>query len=86
MKTEIRLIELLEEAEGLVNNAYPTLEQIADHLIANGVIIPVRCKDCGFSKYFEESGKRYCRANSGLYRTVLDTDFCSYAERVVEDE
>lgn len=34
-----RLIDLLYEAEGQVNNDYPTVEQIADHLIANGVII-----------------------------------------------
>lgn len=32
-----KLIELLFEAEGLVNNDSPTLEQISDHLIANGV-------------------------------------------------
>lgn len=41
-----KLAELLEEAEGLVNNDRPSLEQIADHLIDNGVTIPVRCKDC----------------------------------------
>lgn len=35
-----RLIDLLYEAEGQVNNDYPTVEQIADHLIANGVIVP----------------------------------------------
>jgi hypothetical protein len=34
-----KLIELLEEAEGLVNNDVPSLEQIADHLIAHGVTI-----------------------------------------------
>ena len=34
-----KLIELLEEAEGLVNNDQPSLEQIADHLIDNGVTI-----------------------------------------------
>lgn len=35
-----RLIELLEEAEGQVNNDVPSLEMIADYLVANGVIIP----------------------------------------------
>jgi hypothetical protein len=34
-----RLIELLYEAEGTVNNDFPTVEQIADHLLANGVVI-----------------------------------------------
>ena len=39
MNTREKLIELLEEAEGLVNNDVPSLEQIADHLIAHGVTI-----------------------------------------------
>ena len=34
-----KLIELLEEAEGLVNNDVPSLEQKADHLIASSVTI-----------------------------------------------
>ena len=41
----------------------------------------VRCKDCLFSRYFEESGTRKCRTMQGLYRTVEDDDFCSYGER-----
>lgn len=41
----------------------------------------VRCKVCRFSKYFEESGTRKCRAQNGMYRTVEDSDFCSYGER-----
>lgn len=35
-----RLIDLLYEAEGQVNNDYPTVEQIANHLIENGVVLP----------------------------------------------
>lgn len=35
-----RLANLLYEAEGQVNNEYPTIEMIADYLIANGVIVP----------------------------------------------
>lgn len=35
-----RLIELLYEAEGQVNNDIPSVEQIADYLLANGVIVP----------------------------------------------
>lgn len=41
----------------------------------------VRCKNCQFSKYFEESGTRKCRTRNGMYRTVEDSDFCSYGER-----
>lgn len=35
-----RLIELLEQAEGLKNNDIPSLEEKADYLLANGVIVP----------------------------------------------
>lgn len=35
-----RLIELLEQVEGQVNNDIPSLESIADYLIANGVTLP----------------------------------------------
>ena len=36
-----KLIELLEDVWSA-----DTWEEIADYLIANGVTIPVRCKDC----------------------------------------
>lgn len=35
-----RLASLISEAEGLVNNDLPTVEQIADYLLANGGIVP----------------------------------------------
>ena len=35
-----RLIELIEQAEGLKNNDFPSVEEIADHLLASGVIVP----------------------------------------------
>lgn len=35
-----KLIDLLYEAEGFVNNELPTIEMVADHLIANGVTVP----------------------------------------------
>ena len=38
--TRDRLIDLLEQAEGQVNNDVPSLEMIADYLIAKGVTIP----------------------------------------------
>lgn len=34
-----RLIELLYEAEGQVNDDLPTVEQVADYLIGRGVIV-----------------------------------------------
>lgn len=47
--------------------------------------VPVRCKDCQFSKFYEESGRRHCRAQNGMYRAVEDMDFCSYGERKVNE-
>ena len=41
----------------------------------------VRCKECEFSKYFEESGTRKCRTQNGMYRTVTDDEYCAYGER-----
>lgn len=34
-----KLIELIEQAEGLKNNDFPSVEEIADYLLANGFII-----------------------------------------------
>lgn len=35
-----RLIELLEQAEGLKNNDMPSLEEKADYLLSEGIIVP----------------------------------------------
>lgn len=54
-------------------------EMLADDLIANGVTIPVRCKDC--THY--ETGRRltpYCKCPKGL-KEPSDNRFCSYGER-----
>ena len=70
MKNNIRerLIDLLEQADGQVNNDIPSLEMIADYLIANGVVPVVRCRDC---KHWDSG---YC------YRIKLTRpdDYCSY--------
>ena len=55
-------------------------EVIGKQKIVDAVEV-VRCKDCRFSKCFVESGTRRCRSMNGLYRTVEDSDFCSYGER-----
>lgn len=58
-----------------------TYEVIADHLIANGVTIPVRCQDCKHWKN-EINGctedKRFC--DIGFYMVHKD-GFCSFGER-----
>ena len=40
MNVRDKLIELIEQAEGLKNNDFPSVEEIAGHLLANGVIVP----------------------------------------------
>jgi hypothetical protein len=35
-----RLVELIEQAEGLKNNDFPSIAELADYLLVNGVIVP----------------------------------------------
>ena len=71
-----KLIEILTSFYG-VDPMYFGVEAqaLADHLIANGVEIPVRCKDC---KHCTEIGLPRCRR---IRRNILDDDFCSEGER-----
>ena len=85
-----KLIELLKEtpiaeinghiAEAKVCFVSHVFESFADHLIANGVTIPVRCKECVWC----EKGKDYepyCNhPTDGMHDVQMD-DFCSYGER-----
>ena len=73
-----KLIELLEEIPH-PQRLYPDL--YADHLIANGVTIPVHCHECKHWKN-EINGctedKRFC--DIGFYMVHKD-GFCSFGER-----
>ncbi len=75
-----KLIELLS---GFSIDTAEAVEFVADYLIANGVTIPVRCKDC---KHFWESfsGTHSCKLHKGLVGTKYDT-FCSYGERRTDE-
>lgn len=65
-----RLANLLYEAEGQVNNEYPTVEMIAERLIANGVIVlPCEKGDV----FIDEDGRR-CRVDSWRIACVSCTD------------
>lgn len=66
-----RLASLLSEAEGLVNNDLPTVEQIADYLIEHGVIVPP-CK-VGDAVYFLTEAS--CESIDGVY-TVCEHYVC----------
>lgn len=63
-----KLIELLDRAtEKFRFDAWENTDKIADFLIANGVTIPVRCKDCS------QEGWCYLRQEMGA------DGFCSAA-------
>lgn len=57
---------------------------MADILIANGVTIPVHCKDCKHREWATWlNGYRCGNPDSGMASGVelKDNDFCSYGER-----
>ena len=54
----------------------------ADHLVKNGVKLPVTCKDCKFFKpIYKGSTNRMCFKHFGL-TNAKENDFCSYGERM----
>ena len=74
--TREKLIELLCQYS-LKKEWVLSVGDLADFLIANGVEIPVRCKDC---KHWTMG---YCN-NFACYDyepTTNEDDFCSYGER-----
>ena len=59
--------------------------EVADHLIANGVEIPVRCKDCKHLKYgyqcYYPLGMMLNNDGDAYVLVDPDEDFCSRGER-----
>lgn len=79
-----KLIELLESAESAVywnSSDKGFIEKIADHLIANGVTIPVRCKDCKYYEMHYGRGNMGCSNNKAIWTQCPPDAFCSYGER-----
>ena len=92
-----KLIELIKQATTSHLDYLESIDQkgltdtegrakfIAEHLLANGVIVPVRCKDCKYcelrypAKAIGEEAIEgyYCFANK---RYLKSTDFCSCGE------
>ena len=68
-----KLIELLITAKDLI-----TLTRQAEFLIANGVTIPVRCKECIHMK--ERFNARYCEVWT-TFNGMGDEGFCNYGLR-----
>ena len=84
-----KLIELIREVQYLGGLE----EKVADHLIANGVTIPVRCKGCKhFDKLFKgvgvinKIGTCYLRKAEGIETAQSCDDFCSCGERRTDNE
>ena len=82
-----KLIELIQSAVNGCATYWAGL--IAGHLIANGVTIPVRCKDC---KYAENMmpidncngylmGDCTLRKEDDIIVTTWGDEFCSFGER-----
>ena len=84
MEMREKLIEILTSFYG-VDPMYFGVEAqaIADHLIANGVEIPVHCCDCASCKVIRDNvgaGHWHCKKMYG-FPEVDPTDFCSRGER-----
>jgi hypothetical protein len=88
-----KLIELLNKVQDMGVTVIPAgmgdtydhvwNQEVADHLIANGVTIPVRCKDCN---NFVPESITVCRHCSLTGMQVVDEDdFCSYGERRTDE-
>lgn len=99
-----KLIEILKQApfEGQVLDYWwreEKIARIADHLIANGVTIPVRCEGCQqyetkhlnipggeLNKVYEFGYCYYWKYETGESpNSVEPDDFCSYGERRTDD-
>lgn len=67
----------------VVEMNYVENQVLIDHLIANGVTIPVRCKDCTYWKNAKVNKKGFliCPA-SGM--EITEEDYCSYGERRID--
>ena len=85
-----KLIELIQSAVGGCATYWASL--IADHLIANGVTIPVRCKDCkrwkpgdSFSGDSLDDMQRIGRCPIMRFGR-RENDFCCEGERRTDDE
>jgi hypothetical protein len=58
---------------------------LVDHLIKNGVAIPVRCKECKKWKEPWLEGQHLGRCMKGKTAMTEPNDFCSYGERKDND-
>ena len=67
-----QLIELIEQAY------FCDIDSLVNHLIANGVTIPVKCGECKHMK--RQMGGNYCKIWQH-YNSHGDDGYCNYGER-----
>ena len=83
MRDRDRLIEILKVP------IYPKMgvdpaEVVADYLLANGVIVPIWCKDCEFYTHIIQASTKwksktfYCTRNANM--KMNENDYCSCAK------
>ena len=78
-----KLIELLvnlTDRLGCQLVGYSLAMKIADRLIANGVTIPVRCKDCR-KRYNPKECPMCVRVYGEQHDVTNDDGYCDYGER-----
>ena len=67
-----------------LNTSIPALYRLADHLMDNGVMIPVKCKECRFKrKYHKTPPICFCILHE---EDTVEENFCSYGELKPEKE
>ena len=81
-----RLVELLKDTlhEWECDVQPETVLQIAEHLIENGVVPVVRCKDC---KWIHKPSQLCTNKRNRVFNTGIKRDFncyCNYGERKCE--
>ena len=81
MSDKERLAELIQNSVG--GCARYWAEHIAEHLVANGVTVPVKCRECTFW----DADRRCNGIENGLtVEYTCGNDFCSYGKRRTTDE
>lgn len=83
-----KLIELLMDMPS-GNSTYEEeerrMEAVADYMIANGVTIPVWCKDCKYKRHNKHHDVILCDHQNGRRHLLNPMDFCSDGERGEEN-
>lgn len=79
-----KLYEKATEEYAKTNKALFKKTFICDYLLANGVIVPIRCKDCEFYTHIIQASAKwksktfYCTRNVNM--KMNENDYCSCAK------